>query len=88
MGYEKARKLISLLALIEEKRESIEPLHVVKAKEGSNFYESAINLFCTSIDNLKKSVEDETLIKRLENIPEKLKKSKIFYWYHWCYECR
>ncbi len=77
MGYEKARKLISLLALIEEKRDSIEPLHVVKAKEGSNFYESAINLFCTSIDNLKKSVEDETLIKKLENIPEKLKSQKF-----------
>ena len=77
IGYEKARKLISLLALIEEKKETIEPLHVVKAKEGSNFYESAINLFCTSIENLKKSVEDKTLMDKLEKIPAKLKNQKF-----------
>jgi len=77
IGYENARKLISLLALIEEKKESIEPLHVVKAKKGSNFYESAINLFCTSIENLKKSVEDKTLVERLEKIPTKLKSQKF-----------
>jgi len=77
IGYEKARKLISLLALIEEKKELIEPLHVTKAKEGSNFYESAINLFCTAIENLKKSVEDETLKDKLEQIPEKLKNQKF-----------
>ena len=77
IGYEKARKLISLLALIEEKRESVEPLHVTKAKEGSNFYDSAINLFCTSIENLKKSVEDKILIDKLEKIPAKLKNQKF-----------
>ena len=77
IGYEKARKLISLLALIEEKKDRIKPLHVAKAKEGSTFYESAINLFCVSIENLKKSVEDKTLIERLEKIPEKLKNQKF-----------
>jgi len=77
IGYEKARKLISLLALIEEKKEIIRPLHVTKAKEGSNFYESAINLFCTSVENLKKSVEDEILIDKLKKIPEKLKNQKF-----------
>jgi len=77
IGYEKARKLISLLTLIEEKKETMKPLHVVKAKEGSNFYESAINLFCTSIENLKISVEDKTLRDRLKKIPAKLKNQKF-----------
>ncbi len=77
IGYEKARKLISLLALIEEKKVSIEPLHVTKAKDGSNFYESAINLFSTAIENLKKSVEDKTLRDKLELIPEKIKNQKF-----------
>ena len=77
IGYEKARKLISLLALIEEKKVSIEPLHVTKAKDGSNFYESSINLFSTAIENLKKSVEDKTLRDKLELIPEKLKNQKF-----------
>ncbi len=77
IGYEKARKLITLLALIQEKQEIIEPLHVSKAKEGGNFYESSINLFCTAIENLKKSIEDEALCKKLELIPEKLKNQKF-----------
>jgi len=77
IGYEKARKLISILALIEEKKEVIKPLYVAKAKEGSNFYESAISLFCTSIENLKKAVEDKTLIEKLEKIPEKLRNQKF-----------
>ena len=77
IGYEKARKLISLLALIEEKKERVEPLRVVKAKDGSNFYESAINLFCVSIDNLKKAVEDKKLLERLEEVPKRLKNQKF-----------
>ncbi len=77
LGYEKARKLISLLALIKDKKEEVEPLHIVKAKDGSNFYENAINLFCASIENLKNAVEDNTLLKKLDKIPEKLKKQKF-----------
>jgi len=77
IGYENARKLISLLALIEEKSETLKPLHVAKAKEGSNFYESAINLFCTSIENLKKSVEQKSLLQKLEKIPQKIKNQKF-----------
>ncbi len=77
IGYEKARRLISLLALIEEKKESMTPIHVIKSKEGANFYESAINLFCTAIENLKKVVEDKRLLKKLEVIPAKLKEQKF-----------
>ena len=77
IGYEKTRKLISLLALIKEKKEDIKPLHVVKAKEGENFYESAINLLCSSIENLKSAVENKESLKRLEVIPSKLKEQKF-----------
>lgn len=77
IGYEKTRKLISLLALIEKKKETLQPLHVEKAKDGSNFYESAINLFSASIANLGYAVEDKALLQRLELIPEKLKNEKF-----------
>jgi len=77
IGYEKTRKLISLLAFIEERREILKPLHVEKAKDGSNFYESAINLFCASIANLRYVIENESLLKRLETIPQKLKNEKF-----------
>jgi predicted GTPase len=77
IGYEKTRKLISLLALIEEKRETLEPLHVEKAKQGANFYESAINLFSASIANLQSAVEEVSLLKRLAEIPKKLKNEKF-----------
>lgn len=77
IGYEQTRKLISLLALIEEKKVIIEPLHVKQIKEGSNFYESAINLFNASIENLKNALEDRTLLDKLELIPQKLKNEKF-----------
>ncbi len=74
IGHKKARKLISLLAL---KKESIEPLHVAQDKKGLNFFKSSIDLFCTCIENLKKSVEEKTLIEKLEQIPKNLKKQKF-----------
>jgi len=77
IGYEKTRKLISLLALIEEKREILAPLHVEKAKQGRNFYESALNLFSASIANLQSAVEEVALLDRLEEIPKKLKNEKF-----------
>ncbi|WP_458700945.1 dynamin family protein [Sulfurospirillum sp. 1307] len=77
IGYEKTRKLISLLALIKEKKNQIKPLHVEKAKEGENFYESSINLICSSIANLKKAIEDTNSLSRLEVIPQKLKEQKF-----------
>lgn len=77
MGYEKTRKLISLIALIEEKKERIKPIYVTKANKGSNLYKSALNLFYNSIDNLKKFIEDETLLERLDEIPKRLKNQKF-----------
>ena len=77
MGYEKSRKLTSLIALIEEKKERIKPIHVAKTSKGSNFYESALSFFHNSIDNLKKSIEDETLLERLDEIPKRLKNQKF-----------
>jgi predicted GTPase len=77
IGYEKARQLISLLALIEEKKETLKPIHVLKAEKGSNFYESSINALYSAIENLKQGIEDESLRHRLEVIPEKLKDEKF-----------
>lgn len=77
IGYEKTRKLISLLALIEAKREEIKPLHVIKAKQGNNYYENSINILNTAIENLKSIIEDEKLDTRLSLIPEKLKEQKF-----------
>jgi len=77
IGYEKARKLISLLVLIKEKKEDIKPLHVVKAKEGGNFYESAINLLYSSIENLKNMIEQKDSLTRLDLISLKLKEQKF-----------
>ena len=77
IGYEKTRKLISIITLIEEKKDKAKSIHVTKATKGSNFYESAINLFHASIDNLIKSVEDETLLARLNEIPQRLKNQKF-----------
>ena len=77
IGYEKTRRLISILALIEEKRDTLKPLHVEKAKQGSTFYENAMNLFCTSVANLRSVVEDKLLLERLQAIPKKLKNEKF-----------
>ncbi|MBL0708226.1 MAG: dynamin family protein [Sulfurimonas sp.] len=77
IGYEISRRLISLLALIEAKEENIEPIHIVKAKSGSNFFQSAINSLLTAVDNLKNGVEDEYLRERLDLIPKKIKSEKF-----------
>jgi len=77
IGYEKTRRLISILALIEEKRDTLKPLHVEKAKEGSTFYENAINLFCASVTNLHSAIEDNILLQRLQAVPDKLKSEKF-----------
>ncbi|WP_321778277.1 dynamin family protein [Sulfurimonas sp.] len=77
IGYEISRRLISLLALIEVKEEEIQPIHVVKAKTGSNFFESALNSLCTAVDNLKNGVEDEYLYERLTIIPKKIRSEKF-----------
>ena len=77
IGYDKTRKLISVITLIEEKKENVEPIHVAKATKGANLYESALNLFHTSTDNLKKSIEDEALLERLDEIPKRLKNQKF-----------
>lgn len=77
IGYENSRRLISLIALIEAKQEEIQPIHIVKAKSGSNFFESALNSLCTAVDNLKNGVENENLYERLTIIPKKIRSEKF-----------
>ena len=77
IGYEKTRKLISLLALIKEKREDSKILHIAKSKDGSNFYESGVNLFHTSVENLRNAIEDKSLLVKMDKILEKLDSQKF-----------
>jgi len=77
IGYDISRQLISLLTLIEKKKETIAPIHIIKARSGSNFYDSATNSLCTAIENLKHGVEDKILNEYLSLIPKKLRDEKF-----------
>ena len=77
ISYEVSRKLISLIALIQKKKESISPIHISALKEGNNFYENSLNLLINSVENLNKVVEDTTLKSRLNIIPKKLQDEKF-----------
>ena len=77
ISYDTTRKLISLLALMQKKKKNIEPIDISVSKDGSNFYESAINALINSVQNLTKIIEEDSLKERLDLIPQKLKDEKF-----------
>lgn len=77
VGYEKTRKLISFLALMQKKKEVVESIHVDEFKVGSNFYETSLNLLNSSIENLYKVIEEDYLKQRLQTITKKLVDEKF-----------
>ena len=72
VSYDVSRRIISLVALIEEKKIEKISLHVEQAKEGENFYQSSLEKLITAVKNLKQCVEDANVQERLDAIPERL----------------
>ncbi|MDD3343487.1 MAG: dynamin family protein [Sulfurospirillaceae bacterium] len=72
VSYDVSRRIISLVALIEEKKIDKVSLYVEQAKKGENFYQTSLEKLITAIKNLKQCVEDAHVHERLDAIPERL----------------
>ena len=72
ISYDVSRRLISLIALIDEKKVEKIALHVKESQSEDNFYKTARNKLFTAIENLKQSIESETLLNKIDLIPAKL----------------
>lgn len=77
IGYDRSRKLISLLALIKNRQAKEKPLHVAKAKEGKSFFETKSNIIHVAVENLLHVLDDDTLQERAQKVPQKLKNQKF-----------
>jgi predicted GTPase len=77
VSYDVSRRIISLVALIEEKKIEKIVLHVEHAKSGENFYQSSLEKIITAIKNLKQCVEDSNAKECLDAIPERLAKQRF-----------
>ncbi len=73
IGYENARKLISLLALIEEKEEEkIVAVEEIYEEQSDSFYKNSIAKINLHVRNILELVESESLQARVKNIPQKI----------------
>lgn len=74
IGYEKARKLISLLSLIEEKKVQQETKIEVQKEQNLNFYQHSISLIEEFIQDLSSLFDSK---QKLEEIPQRIKKQEF-----------
>jgi ribosome biogenesis GTPase A len=74
IGYGNARKLISLLALIQEKQVQTEEVVAEKIGEEESFYKNSIAKILLHVKNLSKLIESKTQQERIETIPQKIQK--------------
>jgi len=77
ISYYVSRRLISLLALIKEKKVEKVTLQLQKAKEDKLYYKNSINILSANIHNLNKCVESSAYKQRLQIILEKLEKQRF-----------
>lgn len=70
--YYVSRRLIGLIGLIRKKESKQKDIDLKTAKKDDNFYKNAINVLQNSMQNLSKCVEDDKLLKKLEDIEKKL----------------
>ncbi len=77
IGYEKARKIISLLSLIKEKRAESKPIVIEKAKSMGNFFDTSVEVLSVAIENLLNIIEDTNALSKIKEIPNKLKEQEF-----------
>ncbi len=81
VGYDTARKLISLLTLIEEKKAPVEKVSVTMpvdaVREEDAYYPRERAWLEQYLTLVSAQLEDTMLLKRIEKIPEKLREQKF-----------
>lgn len=78
IGYENARKLISLLALIEEQEEIQEPsVEDLYESKSDSFYKDSLAKINLHVRNILELIESESLKTKVKNIPQKIKEQSF-----------
>ncbi|MBE0492380.1 MAG: dynamin family protein [Sulfurospirillum sp.] len=73
VGYEKARKLITVLALIKEKKEeATQEKKEEIAQKGDNFYQDMCLHVEALLEDMRQNIESKNLLQRVNTIPEKI----------------
>jgi len=76
LGYDTARKLISILTMIEERKEEM-VLSMPEADTGISYYQGEKKRIEMLLAVLKEVLEDQALKRRAEDIPQKLQSQKF-----------